>query len=204
MTTSEKGGLVRNPEARILYRNIEVLADGTAVVTSQTNLPNDLPRSATSFSYTANLQCSYRGSISPTVGTCAFTGRPVRPVVDVQGAVPDTAQAMIDGQCNLNSNAGTYCDYKLKGGATLFVRGMGIVKYAPAAANATADEAIHAIQADRLYVRSIQYNSGPEAFIGTLFSLTNTVVGFKRGVLEVNAARQEGSFMGVLNFELSM
>lgn len=105
---------------------------------------------------------------------------------------------------NLNSNAGTYCDYKLKGGATLFVRGMGIVKYAPAAANATADEAIHAIQADRLYVRSIQYNSGPEAFIGTLFSLTNTVVGFKRGVLEVNAARQEGSFMGVLNFELSM
>lgn len=46
------GGLVRNPEARILYRNIEVLADGTAVVTSQTNLPNDLPRSATSFSYT--------------------------------------------------------------------------------------------------------------------------------------------------------
>jgi hypothetical protein len=110
---------------------------------------------------------------------------------------------------NLNSNAGTYCDYKLKGGATIFMRGMGVVKYAPAAAGtaaaAAADAAaIQAIQAERLYVRSIQYNTGPEAFIGTLFSLTNTVVGFKRGVVNLNAAKQDGSFLGVVTFELSM
>jgi hypothetical protein len=104
---------------------------------------------------------------------------------------------------NLNSNAGTYCDYKLKGGATIFMRGMGVVKYAPAA-TAAAPPTIQAIQAERLYVRSIQYNTGPEAFIGTLFSLTNTVVGFKRGVVNLNAARDNGSFLGVVTFELSM
>jgi hypothetical protein len=109
---------------------------------------------------------------------------------------------------NLNSNAGTYCDYKLQGGAIISVRGMGVVKFMPAANGAARTAAdttsIQAIQAERLYVRSIQYNAGPEAFIGTLFSLTNSVVGLKRGVMNLNAARQDGSFMGVARFVLSM
>jgi hypothetical protein len=48
-----RGGLVRTPEdTRVLYREIEVFADGTATVTSTSNLQPGLPRNATSFSYT--------------------------------------------------------------------------------------------------------------------------------------------------------
>jgi hypothetical protein len=46
------GGLVRNPEARILYREIEVFADGAATVTSTSSLQTQLPGNVTSFSYT--------------------------------------------------------------------------------------------------------------------------------------------------------
>jgi hypothetical protein len=115
--------------------------------------------------------------------------------------------ALSPARSNLNSNAGTYCDYKLQDGATITVRGMGVVKFAPAAggaASAADATSIQAIQAERLYVRSIQYNTGSDAFLGTLFSLTNSVVGLKRGVMSLNAARQDGSFLGVATFELSM
>jgi hypothetical protein len=120
----------------------------------------------------------------------------------------DNPAFLSPARSNLNSNAGTYCDYKLQDGATITVRGMGVVKFAPAAggaARAAADTtSIQAIQAERLYVRSIQYNAGSQEFLGTLFSLTNSVVGLKRGVMSLNAARQDGSFLGVATFELSM
>jgi hypothetical protein len=45
----------------------------------------------------ANLQCGYSGGISPTVGTCSFMGKPVRPVADPTAVTPVAAQAMIDG-----------------------------------------------------------------------------------------------------------
>lgn len=112
---------------------------------------------------------------------------------------------------DLNSNAGIYCDYKLKGGATVLFRGLGAVKVYSREQypNQTYNQltAIEAIYADRLFVRDIQYNEGPDTVMGALTSLTNTAIGFKRGVVKLNAMRtvpSDSTLVGSVLLTLSL